>query len=420
VFKVPPLWGVTFAEVDERLRWLRSGAESRGLYQGVSAPSWYADFAGDWVSVWLRDDADPYPEAARVEVYRKGVKRPTVGLATWSSFSNLEVEDWQKRPEIMLALCAEALALERAFPPEMGDRIMTVTHGDETRVFSGVEVFGPASMRGEPEPEPEPAPAPAPEPAPQAEAPPTGPQPYTTEQPHPDLSRGIRMAFLDEDGFTERYNEANAVASTWEDSEDAVTWAMSTGVFTHGKHAANSWAKAVVEYRDALPPSAKAVDPNDPEAFHLRFHNVAVYFALRTNAKKAGGEFKLPPHPDNPPKPEVSKPKKTQAKAPATTTEDEPPISEARAADLYKAVKELGMLDMPEGVVINAVWPELENVKNAPKRFADLTEKEAKHLWSKCKQWAKEAEAEEQANGESVSEFPDETTLPNFLKEGPQ
>jgi phage recombination protein Bet len=72
-----------------------------------------------------------YPEWARCTVYRlvSGVKVPIVGpkvywketYATLSRFDTAPNEMWRKRPRGQIEKCAEAAALRRAFPEELGD-----------------------------------------------------------------------------------------------------------------------------------------------------------------------------------------------------------------------------------------------------------------------------------------------------------
>jgi phage recombination protein Bet len=70
---------------------------------------------GVWRDVWLGKDN---PAAARVVVYRKGCDHGFPAVARWSEYQ-AGGPMWQKMPATMLAKCAEALALRKAFPHQL-------------------------------------------------------------------------------------------------------------------------------------------------------------------------------------------------------------------------------------------------------------------------------------------------------------
>jgi phage recombination protein Bet len=89
---------------------LRAKAEETGLYDGQDEPEFSREEEGELV--------------ARVRVFRKGIERPFVGVAFWSEFVQTTrkgdpVRMWEQMPRHMLAKCAEALALRKAFPEEL-------------------------------------------------------------------------------------------------------------------------------------------------------------------------------------------------------------------------------------------------------------------------------------------------------------
>lgn len=89
----------------------RAIAESTGLYDGQDKPVYELDDRGGVLSV-------------EVAVYRKDISRPFVGLARWSEFVQTKKDKsptymWIKMPFHMLAKCAEALALRKAFPEKL-------------------------------------------------------------------------------------------------------------------------------------------------------------------------------------------------------------------------------------------------------------------------------------------------------------
>lgn len=93
----------------------RLAAQRTGEADGQGDPLWCgAD--GKWVDVWL---ADGPPAAAKVTVWRRGQSHPYVGVARYSEYQQPGNDLWRVMPAAMLAKCAEALALRKAFPAEL-------------------------------------------------------------------------------------------------------------------------------------------------------------------------------------------------------------------------------------------------------------------------------------------------------------
>ncbi len=83
-------------------------AERSGKYAGQIGPQW-CDTDGEWKDVWLSDKP---PAAARIGVLRKDFEQPTWGVAKFKSYAQT-TPLWTKMPDVMLAKCAESLALRK-------------------------------------------------------------------------------------------------------------------------------------------------------------------------------------------------------------------------------------------------------------------------------------------------------------------
>jgi phage recombination protein Bet len=91
---------------------LRATAERTGLYAGQDEPEYV--------------ERDGVLVACKVRVYRKDWgTRPAVGVAYWSEYVQLgkdgkPTDFWRRMPHVMIAKCAEALGIRKAFPEDCG------------------------------------------------------------------------------------------------------------------------------------------------------------------------------------------------------------------------------------------------------------------------------------------------------------
>jgi phage recombination protein Bet len=95
-------------------------AERSGHYAGQVGPYWCGD-DGEWVDVWVKQAP---PVASKVGVLRDDFKEPCWGVARFDSYAQKTRDGgltkmWATMGDLMIAKCAEALALRKAFPQEL-------------------------------------------------------------------------------------------------------------------------------------------------------------------------------------------------------------------------------------------------------------------------------------------------------------
>ncbi len=127
-------------------------AERSGHYAGQLGPFWCGE-DGQWRDVWLSAKA---PTAARVGVLRDDFKEPCWGVARFDAYAGKKKGGdltlmWATKGDIMIAKCAEALALRKAFPQELSGLYTS----DEMDQATGLQ---PATQPIVAAPEPEQAP----------------------------------------------------------------------------------------------------------------------------------------------------------------------------------------------------------------------------------------------------------------------
>lgn len=117
---------------------LRAVAERTGLYAGQDEPEFV-------------DGPDGAPVLCKVRVWRKDWPRPAVGVAHWSEYVQTTKDRttgkerpaamWARMPHVMLAKCAESLALRKAFPEDASGLYTTEEMGQAERDLPDLEVY---------------------------------------------------------------------------------------------------------------------------------------------------------------------------------------------------------------------------------------------------------------------------------------
>lgn len=107
--------------VEPTIDGFRVKAARTGEMDGCEDPLWCGP-DGVWRDVWLEKEP---PKAAKITVYRRNHRKHYSAVARFDEYAqrtrdNGLTQMWQKMPGAMLAKCAEALALRRAFPETLG------------------------------------------------------------------------------------------------------------------------------------------------------------------------------------------------------------------------------------------------------------------------------------------------------------
>jgi phage recombination protein Bet len=137
---------------------LRAVAERTGVYDGQSEPAFE----------YAQGSDARQPLKCTVHVYRKDWSsgRSAVGVAFFSEYAQSKKDGtltsfWASKPHIMLAKCAEALAIRKAFPEDTSGLYVAEEMGQEPAIEGEAREV---KVTVEPPPAPQlPPPAPAPE-----------------------------------------------------------------------------------------------------------------------------------------------------------------------------------------------------------------------------------------------------------------
>lgn len=179
--------GTEVMSLQSSIDYFRLAAERTGKYAGQLGPQWCGP-DGVWVDVWLQKNP---PAAARVAALRMDFKEPLWTVALWENYCQRDrngspTRFWANMGPLMIAKCAEALALRRAFPEDLAglytaDEMQHAQpqHEDGPRAVEPIsvspvvariaasterlEVDASAETVSAPEPKPEPKPKPEPE-----------------------------------------------------------------------------------------------------------------------------------------------------------------------------------------------------------------------------------------------------------------
>jgi phage recombination protein Bet len=151
-------------------------ADRTHKYAGQIGP-WWCGPDGEWKEIWLSDES---PAAAKVGVLRHDFNQPLFAIALYKSYVQTNahgdpISRWKTDPAGMIAKCAEALALRRAFPHELSGLYTTEEMGQADNPQNG---NGSAAVYTSSQPAVQPATR-------------TGARPYTPDELRVNFSKAV-------------------------------------------------------------------------------------------------------------------------------------------------------------------------------------------------------------------------------------
>jgi phage recombination protein Bet len=132
----------------------RSKEPKMSIQTGIDGFRLIAERSGRYVGSeeeWGPARQDGKPEWARVTVYKlvDGTAYPFRAVAHWDEYAQESGNQWKKMPRLMLAKCAESLALRKAFPQELSGLYTTDEMGQADNSVTPTHAGDPVFERAE-------------------------------------------------------------------------------------------------------------------------------------------------------------------------------------------------------------------------------------------------------------------------------